>query len=335
MGSIPHGASPAVALSKSMEKYKRKFFASCFGLVLLVFGSSLAFSQVSVSIDIAPPPLPEYEQPACPDDGYLWSPGYWAYGDDGYFWVPGTWVQPPEVGLYWTPAYWGWNGNAFEFYPGYWGQNVGFYGGIDYGYGYGGNGYDGGHWQGRQFSYNSAANHAGSANNVSFNGGAGGVQVQATAQERQFSSERHIQATSAQRAHVQAASRDRGQLATANGGRPVTAAAATPKSYASGALRHAAAVQPAAVQQSAVKTENVAPEKSSVAPSPERKIETENRPAPSDQGMHATRTDETPAKPHDKASAPHQDQPKPQAKSQPHPDDHAKQGDNSGKPAPH
>jgi hypothetical protein len=239
------------------------------------------------------------------------------------------------VGLLWTPSYWGWNGDAYEFYPGYWGENVGFYGGIDYGYGYGGNGYNGGHWQGRHFSRDSAASRAGSANRVSFNGGAAGVQVQPTAQERQFSSERHIQPTSAQQAHVQAASRDRGQLATANGGSPLTAAAATPKSYATAALRHTPTVQPAAVPQSVVKTEYVAPEKSVAPTSPQRQIEAENKPAPSDQGMHSTRIDETPAKPQDKASTPHQDQPKPEAKSQPHPDDHAKKDDNSGKPAPH
>src|ERR1700727_2487320 len=27
----------------------------------------------------APPPLPDYEQPPCPEDGYLWTAGYWAY----------------------------------------------------------------------------------------------------------------------------------------------------------------------------------------------------------------------------------------------------------------
>ena len=31
-----------------------------------------------------------------PGSGYLWTPGYWAYGPEGYFWVPGTWVQPPD-----------------------------------------------------------------------------------------------------------------------------------------------------------------------------------------------------------------------------------------------
>jgi hypothetical protein len=42
--------------------------------------------------DQAPPPLPDYEQPQAPGDGYLWTPGYWAWGGGGYYWVPGGWV---------------------------------------------------------------------------------------------------------------------------------------------------------------------------------------------------------------------------------------------------
>ena len=40
-----------------------------------------ALAQVSVSITVAPPELPVYDQPACPGDGYIWTPGYWAWGD--------------------------------------------------------------------------------------------------------------------------------------------------------------------------------------------------------------------------------------------------------------
>src|ERR1700739_3287441 len=62
--------------------------------------------NVAVSNRIGPPLLPVYAQPTCPGPGYIWVPGYWAYGDDGYFWVPGMWVRPPRVGLLWTPGYW-------------------------------------------------------------------------------------------------------------------------------------------------------------------------------------------------------------------------------------
>src|SRR5271156_828811 len=53
-------------------------------------------SQVGVGVAITnpPPALPVYDQPASPGDGYLWTPGYWAWADDSsdYYWVPGTWV---------------------------------------------------------------------------------------------------------------------------------------------------------------------------------------------------------------------------------------------------
>src|SRR6516225_11595081 len=104
---------------------------------------------VGISVNFAPPELPVYEQPICPGDGYIWAPGYWAWDPDigDYYWVPGAWVLAPQPGYLWTPAYWGWNGTAFVFYAGYWGPRVGFYGGIDYGFGYFGHGYEGGRWE--------------------------------------------------------------------------------------------------------------------------------------------------------------------------------------------
>ena len=103
-----------------------------------------------------PPPLPDYEQPPCPDEGYLWTPGYWAWGGGGYYWVPGTWVQPPQVGVLWTPGYWGFVGGVYMFHAGYWGPHVGFYGGVNYGYGYGGVGFVGRPLGRRRFAYNTA-----------------------------------------------------------------------------------------------------------------------------------------------------------------------------------
>lgn len=107
------------------------------GAVLLAF-SAASFGQVAVgvSVRIGPPALPVYAQPICPGPGYVWTPGYWAWDDgDGYYWVPGTWVVAP-VGMLWTPGYWGWGGGVYLWHPGYWGPHVGFYGGINYGFGY-------------------------------------------------------------------------------------------------------------------------------------------------------------------------------------------------------
>ncbi len=97
-----------------------------------------------------PPPLRREVQPPMPGYGYMWTPGYWAwepYAYD-YYWTPGVWVLPPAIGLYWTPPWWGWVGGLYVFTGGYWGPFVGFYGGINYGFGYNGFGYAGGYWQG-------------------------------------------------------------------------------------------------------------------------------------------------------------------------------------------
>jgi hypothetical protein len=103
--------------------------------------ASFAGIAVGVSITLAPPALPVYVQPAPPAADYIWTPGYWAWGDDDYYWVPGTWVQAPTPGYLWTPGYWGWSSGAYLWHAGYWGPHVGFYGGVNYGFGYGGVGF--------------------------------------------------------------------------------------------------------------------------------------------------------------------------------------------------
>jgi WXXGXW repeat (2 copies) len=223
-----------------------------FSFILLAL-SPLALAQIGVGISVGfgPPAIPVYEQPICPEDGYLWTPGYWNYDDgDGYYWVPGTWVEPPQVGFLWTPGYWGWGGNAFLFHEGYWGSEVGFYGGINYGFGYGGNGYEGGRWEGGRFSYNTYVNHVNtsvirntyntrvnvSENRVSFNGGTGGVEARATAREQTFASERHVGPVAAQAQHVQAARSNPELRASANQGKPPIAATSRPGDFKAGAV---------------------------------------------------------------------------------------------------
>ena len=127
-------------------KKTRFFLLLIFSVTLFSVSGLKGQVSVGISIDssIPPPPLPVYVQPACPVDGYLWVPGYWAYTNDGYFWVPGVWVFPPQPGYLWTPAYWGYSGGRYGFHHGYWGPHVGFYGGVNYGYGYYGSGFSGG-----------------------------------------------------------------------------------------------------------------------------------------------------------------------------------------------
>src|ERR1700730_9557079 len=118
-------------------------------IMFVIPAASSAKISVGMAVRFAPPVLPVYEQPLCPGEGYIWTPGYWAYDydDDDYYWVPGTWVLAPEVGFLWTPGYWAWVNESFIFNEGYWGPRVGFYGGIVYGFGYFGEGYEGGRWE--------------------------------------------------------------------------------------------------------------------------------------------------------------------------------------------
>lgn len=195
---------------------------------------------VGVSIRVGPPVLPVYVQPVCPGPGFIWTPGYWAYGPDGYYWVPGTWVEPPIVGVLWTPGYWGWRNGFYVWNAGYWGPHVGFYGGINYGFGYTGVGFVGGFWRGGVYSYNRAVTNVNTTiihntynttvinnttiNRTSFNGGTGGIQAQPNAQERAAMGEHHVAATSLQMQHEHAASTNRTLLASVNHGSPSIAA---------------------------------------------------------------------------------------------------------------
>src|SRR5579875_550651 len=128
------------------------------GLLLVPVLPSVSHAQVAVgiSVRIGPPPLPVYAQPICPGPRYIWVPGYWAYGPDGYYWVPGTWVLAPRPGFLWTPGWWGFADGVYVWHRGYWGSHVGFYGGINYGFGYTGVGFVGGYWRGNEFFYNRA-----------------------------------------------------------------------------------------------------------------------------------------------------------------------------------
>lgn len=212
--------------------------------ILILFAALTASAQISITIsaNIAPPALPDYEQPACPVEGYLWVPGYWAYDEtNGYYWVPGVWTAPPSPGLLWTPAYWGYADGVYGFHSGYWSETIGFYGGINYGYGYGGVGYVGGEWHEGKFQYNTAVttvnttvvrntyvnetviNKTTVVNHSSFNG-PGGIIAKPRPEEELAMRQKHFDPTPEQISHSQSASKDRSQFARVNGGHPAAAA---------------------------------------------------------------------------------------------------------------
>lgn len=205
-------------------------------------------AQVSVSISVysAPPALPAFYQPAATEANLIWQPGYWGWGSAGFFWVPGTWVEAPQIGLLWTPGYWAWNGSSYGWYPGYWGQSVGYYGGINYGYGYYGTGYQGGRWYGNTFRYNTSVTDvntkmvhntyvdrsayvaANQTSRASYNGGAHGTFARPSAAQISAEHQQHYPATAAQNMHVQTAQQNRIYLAKVNHGAPAQVAVPRP-----------------------------------------------------------------------------------------------------------
>ena len=190
-----------------------------------------------------PPPLPDYTQPPAPGDDYVWTPGYWYYSDAGYYWVPGAWVLAPWVGALWTPPWWGYDNGVYLWHSGYWGPNIGYYGGIDYGYGYSGRGYYGAYWNHGRLDYNRAVTNVDSArvhnvydqavphgrhDRVSYNGGRGGINARPTAQELAVTHEPRTPPVRTQVEHAHQAAGNRAQFAKATGGRPAALVATRP-----------------------------------------------------------------------------------------------------------
>jgi hypothetical protein len=211
-------------------------------LVALVLSLIPASSHagVFISVGFAPPALPVYEQPPCPEPGLMWTPGYWAYGPDGYYWVPGAWVPAPYEGALWTPGYWGFSTGLYVWHPGYWGPHVGYYGGVNYGFGYMGVGFVGGRWHGRDFVYNTAVMHVNERvvhttyvdrtvivhntivndRRVAYSGGPGGIRHEPLPEERMAEHDRHMERTAYQTEHVEAARNDHNAYYRNNNGHP-------------------------------------------------------------------------------------------------------------------
>ena len=220
------------------------------GVVLsaAVFSPLLAQADVEISVQLAPPAMPVYEQPPIPGDGYIWTPGFWSWNnDDGdYYWVPGTWVAAPFVGALWTPGYWGYEGGGYGWHGGYWGNHVGYYGGVNYGFGYVGVGYQGGYWDRGSFNYNRSVNNVRNvrinnvynstvqySNNsrVSYNGGRGGVNMQQSKSDEMISHMPHNGRTDPQVQHESDSRGNPQQRNSANHGLPPIAATREPSHF--------------------------------------------------------------------------------------------------------
>lgn len=199
----------------------------------------ISFAQDPLIAPVAPPDLPQYDQPVCPQSNYVWTPGYWSYGQDGYFWVPGVWVPAAYEGALWTPGYWAFERGQYAFHDGYWGDHVGYYGGVNYGYGYMGFGFAGGEWRHGTFFYNTAVAHVHFLNlhvyhdmeivkrstlfgdsRVAFIGGPRGIRYEPSREERMYEHEKHMGRSDFQSQHEFTARGDHGSYYNNNGGHP-------------------------------------------------------------------------------------------------------------------
>ncbi len=320
-------------------------------MILATPMSASAQVSIGVSVQLAPPPLLVYAQPPMPEEGYIWTPGYWQWdASAGYYWIPGTWILPPVADVLWTPPYWGWSDGVYLFHGGYWGPHVGYYGGVNYGYGYGGVGYGGGRWDGGHFAYNQSVNNFGSVrvghtyrqnvtintnSHVSYAGGAGGIRSEPNAAERGAEHENHMPVTSEQARHVSAAAAN--PALAANHGRPATAATARPGQFVGeGIVRPLAAPmraapvhaaipgaaehqQPARVpepqaRQEAPRPEAArAPEPRQATPQPEARPAQQHQEAPRPEAARAPEQRQAAPRPEARPAQMHQEAPRPEA----------------------
>jgi hypothetical protein len=297
----------------------RLFYSARWFLLALLLSlvPASSYAGVFISVGFAPPVLPVYVQPPCPDAGLMWTPGYWAYGPDGYFWVPGAWVPAPYEGALWTPGYWGWSGGMFIFHDGYWGPHVGYYGGVNYGFGYMGIGFVGGMWRGHDFVYNTAVMHVDETRvhnvyvdrtivehntivndrHVAFSGGPGGINHPPAPEERIADHDQHVTKTSFQAQHESTARTDKTSYFKNNGGHPQNLTAARPLTAESHpapstqrpAQTFARPVTPASRPAPQAQTHPTPQSQSRPAPQPQ------SRPAPQSQSRPAPQHESRPA----------------------------------------
>jgi hypothetical protein len=300
--------------------------------------AAVAPSADAVEAPEPPPPLPEYQQPPCPGDDYLWTPGYWDYANAGYYWVPGAWVMSPYVGALWTPPWWGYENRVYVRHTGYWGPHIGFYGGINYGFGYTGRGYYGAYWNSGKVFYNRSVTKVNvtvvhniynysvapaRGERVSYNGGHGGISVRPTVQETAVLRDRRMPPVAAQIQHVREASSNREQFSAGGHPQPRTLVTAQPLATeyhapaprpAEPAASHASRPEPQATQpeRSRVPAARPAqPEARPAAPEPraDRTVRPETPPRPVSQGRPATQEQRPapaahPAQPAERPAAP-------------------------------
>lgn len=79
-----------------------------------------AAAQISINIELAPPPL-RYEVVPAPRSGYAWAPGYWQWEGQRHVWATGRWIAE-RPGSYWVADRWEPRDGRHYYQPGRWEQ---------------------------------------------------------------------------------------------------------------------------------------------------------------------------------------------------------------------
>ena len=215
---------------------RKSFFIAFLLAALMVFAlpsrSLAAQISVGIAVHVGPPPLPVLAvQPIAPGPGYIWTPGYWAYGPDGYYWVPGTWVLAPGRHALDARLLGMGRRRATPGTRAIGARTSASTAACNYGFGYGGVGFVGGRWDHGVFAYNTAVSHVNvtvvhntyvdrtvvvndrNVTRVSFNGGEGGVHAASQSQTSAWPmNEHHHPPMAAQLQHEHAASTESREL---------------------------------------------------------------------------------------------------------------------------
>ena len=84
----------------------------------LLIGASVCSAQVSIAVQIGPPPPPHVVRvlPPRPAAEFIWVEGYWYPVGHKYKWHDGYWTRPPYEGARWVAP----RHDGRQFFAGYW-----------------------------------------------------------------------------------------------------------------------------------------------------------------------------------------------------------------------
>jgi WXXGXW repeat (2 copies) len=90
------------------------------GLLMAAILTAPAYSQVSVYIGIAPPPIRYEAPPPPPAPDFVWVDGFWAPQGHHYRWVAGHYERPPFPGGHWSHPHYDRYPEGWQYHEGHW-----------------------------------------------------------------------------------------------------------------------------------------------------------------------------------------------------------------------